>query len=132
MRKPSQYWLQQMRSVTQLLAVAILLAISAPASGQVTDGYTFKQGGVIYRLWGIDAPEVAQTCPDGWPAGRVAATRLQALIAGRSIVCQLKDRDRHGVVVARGSTPCSAPRLDQTVTAFAQLIGRRPPSLPWQ
>jgi hypothetical protein len=29
-----------------------------------------------------------QTCPDGWPAGSLATTRLQALTAGRSIVCQ--------------------------------------------
>jgi endonuclease YncB( thermonuclease family) len=41
-----------------------------------------------------------QTCADGWPAGRMAATRLQALTAGRSVVCQEKDRDRFGRIVA--------------------------------
>jgi endonuclease YncB( thermonuclease family) len=30
----------------------------------------------------------------------LAATRLQALTAGRSIVCQEKDRDRYGRIVA--------------------------------
>ncbi|WP_170303671.1 thermonuclease family protein [Reyranella soli] len=59
-----------------------------------------SQGGVTYRPWGIDAPELAQTCPDGWPAGRMAATRLQALTAGRSVVCQEKDHDRYGRTVA--------------------------------
>ena len=39
-------------------------------------------------------------CPDGWPAGSLAATRLQALTAGRSIVCQEKDHDRYGRIVA--------------------------------
>ena len=34
------------------------------------------------------------------PAGSSAATRLQALTAGRSIVCQEKDRDRYGRIVA--------------------------------
>jgi endonuclease YncB( thermonuclease family) len=34
------------------------------------------------------------------PAGSLAATRLQALTAGRSIVCQEKDRDRYGRIVA--------------------------------
>jgi endonuclease YncB( thermonuclease family) len=58
-----------------------------------------KTGGTIYRPWGIDAPEAKQTCPDGWPAGSLAATRLQALAAGRSIVCQEKDRDRYGRIV---------------------------------
>jgi endonuclease YncB( thermonuclease family) len=72
----------------------------APAAAQVTDGDSLKQGGKTYRLWGIDAPELAQTCPDGWPAGKLAATRLQALTAGRSTVCQEKDRDRYGRTVA--------------------------------
>jgi endonuclease YncB( thermonuclease family) len=66
----------------------------------VTDGDTLKQGGVTYRLWGIDAPEAEQVCPDGWPAGNLATTRLQALTAGRSMVCQEKERDRYGRIVA--------------------------------
>jgi len=55
-----------------------------------------SRGGVTYRLWGIDAPELAQTCPDGWPAGRYAAWRLAALTVGRQVVCQEKDLDRYG------------------------------------
>ena len=77
------------------------LTVASPCAGQtITDGDTLKQGGVTYRLWGIDAPELAQTCADGWPAGKLAATRLQALTAGRSVVCQEKDRDRFGRTVA--------------------------------
>lgn len=80
---------------------AIVIAAAFPATAQsITDGDTLKQGGVSYRLWGIDAPEAKQVCPDGWPAGSLAATRLQALTAGRSIVCQEKDRDRFGRIVA--------------------------------
>lgn len=70
------------------------------AQTAITDGDTVKLSGAIYRLWGIDAPEAKQVCPDGWPAGRFATTRLQALTAGRSIVCQEKDRDRYGRIVA--------------------------------
>ena len=77
------------------------LAVASPCAAQtITDGDTLKQGGVTYRLWGIDAPEAKQVCPDGWPAGSLATTRLQALTAGRSIVCQEKDRDRYGRIVA--------------------------------
>jgi endonuclease YncB( thermonuclease family) len=77
------------------------LAVALPCFAQtVTDGDTLKQGGITYRLWGIDAPEAKQVCADGWPAGSVAATRLQALTAGRSIVCQEKDRGRYGRIVA--------------------------------
>jgi endonuclease YncB( thermonuclease family) len=85
----------------KLTLLAMALAVSSPCFAQtITDGDTLKQGGVIYRLWGIDAPEAKQVCPDGWPAGSLAATRLQALTAGRSIVCQEKDRDRYGRIVA--------------------------------
>lgn len=78
-----------------------LIVVGIPASAQsITDGDTLKQGGVTYRLWGIDAPELTQLCADGWPAGRMAATRLQALTSGRSIVCQEKNRDRYGRAVA--------------------------------
>jgi endonuclease YncB( thermonuclease family) len=82
------------------LLAAALTAASPCAAQTITDGDTLKQGGLRYRLWGVDAPELAQTCPDGWPAGRMAATRLQALTAGRSIVCQEKDQDRYGRTVA--------------------------------
>ena len=86
----------------QVLWLALIVALVAgPAFAQtITDGDTIKQDGVIYRLWGIDAPEAKQLCPDGWPAGSLATTRLQALTAGRSIVCQEKDRDRYGRIVA--------------------------------
>jgi endonuclease YncB( thermonuclease family) len=80
---------------------AIAIAAALPAGAQpITDGDTLKQGGITYRLWGIDAPEAKQVCPDGWPAGSLAATRLQALTAGRSIVCQEKDCDRFGRIVS--------------------------------
>ena len=82
-------------------AVLAAVVFAFPASAQgITDGDTLKQGGVTYRLWGIDAPELTQTCPDGWPAGRMATARLQELTAGRSVVCQEKDRDRYGRIVA--------------------------------
>lgn len=87
--------------VVKFLLFLVAALVASPAVGQVvTDGDTLKIGGTIYRLWGIDAPEAKQTCPDGWPAGSLAATRLQALTAGRSIVCQEKDRDRYGRIVA--------------------------------
>ena len=92
-----------MNQVWWLVRVYLVAALvfAAPAAAQtITDGDTLKQGGVTYRLWGIDAPEAKQVCPDGWPAGSLATTRLQALTAGRPIVCQEKDRDRYGRIVA--------------------------------
>ncbi|MPZ36370.1 MAG: hypothetical protein GEV13_36395 [Rhodospirillales bacterium] len=84
----------------RVLAAATALATFPLAAQTITDGDTLKQSGVTYRLWGIDAPEAKQVCPDGWPAGSLATTRLKALTAGRPIVCQEKDRDRYGRIVA--------------------------------
>lgn len=84
-----------------LLMSAAALALSVPAAAQtITDGDTLKLNGVTYRLWGIDAPETKQDCPDGWPAGRLATTKLLTLIQGKAVVCQEKDRDRYGRTVA--------------------------------
>jgi endonuclease YncB( thermonuclease family) len=84
----------------RFLAFPLLTWDSSAAAQTITDGDTLKQGGITYRLWGIDAPEAKQVCPDGWPAGSLATSRLQALTAGRPIVCQEKDRDRFGRIVA--------------------------------
>jgi endonuclease YncB( thermonuclease family) len=84
------------------LAIAwITLAAATPAGAQtITDGDTLKLNGTVYRLWGIDAPETKQDCPDGWPAGRLATTKLLAFIQGRTVVCEAKDTDRYGRTIA--------------------------------
>ena len=84
-----------------LFAAALLAVLALPAAAQhAVDGDTIKLNGTTYRLWGIDAPESKQDCPDGWPAGRLAASRLQALMVGRTVVCEHRDTDRYGRTVA--------------------------------
>lgn len=81
--------------------LAILCLLASPANGQtITDGDTLRMDGKIYRLHGIDASEMTQTCADGWPAGRIAATRLLELTQGKTVICQERDRDRYGRIVA--------------------------------
>lgn len=85
----------------RLLAIALIGFVATAAHGQiVTDGDSLRVEGTVYRLWGIDAPELAQTCPDGWAAGAMAAARLGQLTAGKLIECYRKDIDRYGRAVA--------------------------------
>ncbi len=83
------------------LILLALLFVSAQAFGQtVTDGDTIKANGVIYRLWGIDAPESNQTCADGWAAGREATKAILELMRGRSVECDARGQDRYRRTIA--------------------------------
>lgn len=83
-----------------MAAILLVSTVSFAASQTITDGDTIKVDGTIYRLWGIDAPELKQDCPDGWPAGHLAASHLQKLISGRTVACERRDTDRYGRTVA--------------------------------
>ena len=75
--------------------------LSGPA--RVVDGDTLEIRGTRIRLHGIDAPESAQRCRAAghvWPCGREATHALSGRIAGRTVVCEERDRDRYGRVVA--------------------------------
>jgi endonuclease YncB( thermonuclease family) len=66
---------------------------------QVTDGDTVIIGRERIRLYGIDAPELRQTCrrADGneWPCGEKAHTTLAKIVQG-GMECYLRDRDKYG------------------------------------
>jgi endonuclease YncB( thermonuclease family) len=87
------------------ILAAVLLAtlglLSSRASGQtVVDGDTIKLKGTTYRLWGIDAPEVAQPCLDGWMGGVEATKALAALIRNHTVTCEGRETDRFRRTVA--------------------------------
>ncbi len=72
-----------------------------PTSAQAIDGNTLKIGGAIYRLWGIDAPELDQRCyPEGWRAGIESARTLAAMVERWPVTCEAKGLDQHGRTVA--------------------------------
>jgi endonuclease YncB( thermonuclease family) len=69
------------------------------------DGDTLRAGdGAEYRIFGIDAPELHQSCNEAngksWLCGRAAKTKLTTLIKGGNVTCQTRATDRFGRHVA--------------------------------
>jgi endonuclease YncB( thermonuclease family) len=78
----------------------------------VVDGDTVEIRGQRIRLWGIDAPEGAQSCskPDGSkvPVGRRSAEALVEVIGDRNLTCVERDVDRY----RRPVSVCRAGEVD--------------------
>jgi endonuclease YncB( thermonuclease family) len=103
------------------LAGAVLAAALAPVAtaaaeagrnagpARVIDALTLRVGGVVFRLFGIDAPDPDQVCERrgrSLPCGDIARTALMDLVAGAVVICtpvrgQKGGADRIGRVIAR-------------------------------
>ena len=104
------------RLVTTALVVSVLLGMHAPVRAtthdrtalrgpveRVIDGDTLVVDGRTVRLWGIDAPELSQTCGGEpvepvWDCGRRSRLLLQALVGSAPIVCEARARHRGRIV----------------------------------
>ena len=69
------------------------------------DGDTLTAAnGADYRLFGIDAPELQQSCNEAngksWLCGRAAKAKLTTLIKGGNVTCEARATDRFGRIVA--------------------------------
>jgi len=82
---------------SKVVALALCAAlIATPAAAQRgIHGDKIEMDGKRWRLWGIDAPEMAQTC-GGWTAGVAATYALADLMRGKAITCEDRGRDRFG------------------------------------
>lgn len=118
----------QMRT---LLAIALLAApLSASAqtfsgSALAGDGDSLSVSGISIRLFGIDAPELSQSCTrngTSWPCGSEAKSNLQAMLEGKRIECRGRGIDDFGrtlaVCSANGSEINSAMVAQGWATAF--------------
>jgi endonuclease YncB( thermonuclease family) len=84
----------------RILIAALLLVMAAPGQSAeivATDGATIRVDRAIYRLDGIDAPEIDQMCLDErgevWPCGVALRDRLSAYIGNRAVRCEDKGPD---------------------------------------
>lgn len=102
---------------TLLLALALagapvpVLAQAVSGPARAVDGDTLDLTGVRVRLFGVDAVELGQTCERGgesWRCGEAARAQLSELVAGQTVVCEQRDVDRYGRMVA----VCKAGRVD--------------------
>ncbi|MEO5373562.1 MAG: thermonuclease family protein [Alphaproteobacteria bacterium] len=105
-------------SMTVLVSLlsAVALAEVPGVSGMpcVTDANTLVingkrrtgrcEGGTPVRLFGMDAPDLAQTCHDAqereWMCGRAAAANLLEMVKGRAVDCRGNSKDPQGRLVA--------------------------------
>jgi len=89
------------------LLFVLLLTVPAQAdvrgTARVIDGDTLEVAGTRVRLFGIDAPEMDQSCASAngdWSCGRWARDELVRLIGQRRVTCRGDTRDRYDRLVA--------------------------------
>jgi endonuclease YncB( thermonuclease family) len=91
------------------LPLLVAALVSPPASATpVSSAGSVTVGDTTYALWGIEAPEPAQTCAKGWPAGQLSEQALAELTEGKTVACEARDKDRAGRAVA----VCTADGVD--------------------
>ena len=119
-----------MLRICSIILLVGLLAGSGAAQGlagkvRVVDGDTLVIAGERIRLYGIDAPELDQTCRRGdgqsWPCGKAARAALAGLVADAALTCTGRMRDRYGrlVAVCRVAENDLAEELVRQGAAFA-------------
>jgi endonuclease YncB( thermonuclease family) len=106
-----------------MLNSLLLLAAATPMQpiygvARANDGDSLTIGSTRIRLFGIDAPELGQSCKRAgvaWSCGEEAADRLSRLVTGREIRCNPVSTDQYDRLVAR----CSVVGTDVNRTMVA-------------
>ena len=114
-----------------MLAATLATALTAPALAQTSvsgpasalDGDSLSVSGLSVRLFGIDAPELKQTCSRAgtvWNCGEQAKAQLQSLVEGRQVHCVKKTIDDYG----RAVSICSVEGVDlgKTMVSFGWAV----------
>ena len=120
-RRPSRFLSLLTRlGLWRLALLAAALAIApAPAGAEATlsgpgralEGDRLEVAGTVVRLWGIDGPELEQSCVrEGafWPCGRKAHDHLAAFVDGQTVVCRVMPESVPQQTVAK----CAVQGLD--------------------
>ena len=96
------------KKIMYLLIVSFFIASKAFAfisnNITVTDGDTIRMDGERIRIWGIDAPELKQSClqaDHSWFCGIKAREAFLKFIEGASLRCEVVHKDRYSRKVSR-------------------------------
>jgi endonuclease YncB( thermonuclease family) len=76
---------------------------ASPGKAHVSDGDTLVLGSERIRIFGIDAPELGQSCTakgKAWACGRWSAQVLRDMLLKGDVRCRAIDQDRYGRTVA--------------------------------
>lgn len=90
------------------------LSVSAQdisGAGRTIDGDSLDMAGIVVRLYGVDAPELNQTCAregQSWACGKEASAKLAHLVNGAELRCEQRDIDDYDRIVAT----CTAREVD--------------------
>jgi len=79
--------------------IGVLGFVHSTLAQTAIDGDTLSLNGQTIRLYGIDAPELKQTCGN-WPAGELAQEALASMLIGHQVICEGKGQDRYGRTLA--------------------------------
>jgi endonuclease YncB( thermonuclease family) len=79
------------------------VAISSLSNLRISDGDTIGSSSIKMRLYGIDAPELKQSCKDAngksYKCGQTAKAFLQSLVTD-STICVTQNKDKYGRLIA--------------------------------
>lgn len=99
------------------LSLLLIAGVATPAAAevvsgpaQVIDGDTIAMEGRRIRLFGIDAPELQQTCNlngENWACGEEASRQLAEIIGNQRVDCMGEESDEYGRLIAL----CSVGRV---------------------
>lgn len=87
------------------LITSSALASSEPppttiGSGMAVEGDVLSVNGAIVRLWGVDAPDVGQTCKTRrskeYDCFTFSKNALNNIVREKQIICYIKGQDRNG------------------------------------
>ena len=97
-------WIFELLIFFAIFYCSITLAESIIGKATIIDGDTIRIGKNKIRLYGIDAPEINQTCTINkiiWGCGFESSQALESMISKKEVQCEIVDIDRYKRFVAK-------------------------------